>query len=135
MAFKEDSVHSNIIKLLSEEKPGKTFVYDDFSECGTYAAIRSAVVKLCKEKYLLRICQGVYIKPSPTGENILPDNITLAIEIDRRSGAKATIKEKSRKYSREKTSIGSKELHMWSTGSSRRIKLPDGTVVKYFKTT
>lgn len=129
--IKENSVQNNIKKLLSESKVGTLFNYSDFKECGTYTAIRSAVVYLCKNSELERICQGVYVKPGKTGENYMPDNITLAKEIDRKNGAIASPKGKTLEYLNGKIDKLPKSLEFYSTGSGRIIQLPDGTIVKY----
>ncbi|MDO4823073.1 MAG: DUF6088 family protein [Bacteroidales bacterium] len=129
--IKENSVQNNIKKLLSESKVGTLFNYNDFRDCGTYTAIRSAVVYLCKNKKLERICQGVYVKPGRKGENYFPDNITLAKEIDRKNGATASPKGETQDYLNGKIDKLPKSLEFYSTGSGRKIQLPDGTIVKY----
>lgn len=129
--MKENSVQNNIKKLLSQSKVGMLFNYSDFCECGTYTAIRSAVVYLCKKNELQRICQGVYVKPGKNGEDYIPDNITLAKEIDRKNGACASPKGKTLDYVNGKTERQPKSLEFYSTGSGRTIQLPDGTIVKY----
>jgi len=129
--IKENSVQNNIKKMLSASKVGTLFNYNDFKDCGTYTAIRSAVVYLCKNKELERICQGVYVKPGLKGENYIPDNITLAKEIDRKNGATASPKGKTKDYLNGKLDKLPKSLEFYSTGSGRIIQLPDGTIVKY----
>lgn len=129
--IKENSVHNNIKKLLNKSEVGTLFNYNDFKDCGTYTAIRSAVVCLCKNNELERVCQGVYVKPGRKGENYIPDNITIAKEIDRKNGATAYPKGKTLEYVNGLTDKLPKPLEFYSTGSGRIIKLPDGTIVKY----
>ena len=129
--IKENSVQYNIKQLLAKSKAGTLFNYNDFNDCGTYTAIRSAVVYLCKNKELERICQGVYVKPGKNGENYKPDNITLAKEIDRKNGATQTPKGKTLDYVNGKINKLPNLLEFYSTGSGRIIRLPDGTIVKY----
>lgn len=128
---KENSVQNNIKRLLSESKVGTLFNYNDFRDCGTYTAIRSAVVYLCKNKELERICQGVYVKPGRKGGNYYPDNITLAKEIDRKNGSTTSPKGKTKDYIDGKINKMPNSLEFFSSGSGRIIKLPDGTIVKY----
>lgn len=129
--IKENSVKNNIKKLLADSQVGTLFNYNDFSSCGTYTAIRSAVVYLCKNKLLERVCQGVYVKPGSKGERYNIDNIMLAKEIDRKNGAIATPRGKTLEYVNGQLKQLPSILEFYSTGSGRIIQLPDGTVVKY----
>ena len=124
--IKENSVQSNIKKLLADSEIGTLFNYNDFRSCGTYTAIRSAVVYLCKNKLLERVCQGVYVKPGKRGEKYIPDDITLAKEIDRKNGATAYPKGKTLEYFNGKIDRQPKLLEFYSTGSGRIIQLPVG---------
>ena len=130
MAEENNSVSKNIKRIIEQNKAGSLFNYNDFKSCGSYTAIRTAIVDLCKAKYLERICQGVYVKPG-TEKDYIPDNITLAIEIDRKNGSIATPKGKTLDFLEGRISKMPTVLNFFSTGSSRTRKLPDGTTVKY----
>ena len=132
MPEKENSVYNNIKKIIKQSKVGRLFNYNDFAECGTYSAIRTAVVDLCKANYLERVCQGVYVKPNINKvKNYIPDDITLAIEIDRRNGSVATPKGSTLEYVNGIMPDMPDKLEFYSTGSGRTIKLPDGRIVSY----
>ena len=132
MPGKENSVYHNIKKIIEQSEVGRLFNYKDFKECGSYSAIRTAVVDLCKANYLERICQGVYVKPDINNEkNYIPDDITLAFEIDRKNGSVATPKGRTLAYINGILPDMPDILQFYSTGSARRIKLPNGRIVSY----
>ena len=129
---KENSVRQNMMKVIDEKRVGSLFNYDDFKDCGTYTAIRTAVVDLCKANYLERICQGIYVKPDKIkSKKYYPDNITLAKEIDRKNGSTAIPRGSTLLYIKGIISDMPNELNFYSTGSGRVIRLPDGTIVRY----
>ena len=109
-----------ISDFLKTKQEGTTFVHDDFKELCAYSCVRSALVRLCKSNELIRICQGVYMKPGAP----MPDNIHIAKEIVRRSETKAVLKANE--------NIGNTNILTFVTdGASRNITLADGTVVKF----
>ena len=73
MVEESNSVRNNIKRIIEQNKVGSLFNANDFKSCGSYTAIRTAIVDLCKEKCLERVCQGVYVKPG-TGKEYIPDN-------------------------------------------------------------
>ena len=132
MAFKENSVYNNIKRIVERSDIGHLFNYTDFRDCGKYTAIRTAVVDLCKQNYLERVCQGIYVKPDKLkSKSYLPDDITLAIEIDRKNGAEPTPKGETLEFLNGIRKKKPKILEFYSTGSGRKRVLPSGTVVKY----
>jgi hypothetical protein len=123
MSKVENSTIALISKFLEKQSVGQTFVYSDFENCGSYTCIRSAVMRLCEKKELMRLCQGVYMKPG--GE--VPDSVHLAKEIARRNSSKSYIKSDEL--------LGSTRVIKINTdGATRNITLPNGTVLKYHHT-
>jgi len=132
MEEEKTSVRENMIKIIEQNKVGSLFNYFDFKDCGPYSAIRTAIVGLCRTKHLERVYRGVYVKPDKNASNkYIPDNITLAKEIDRKNGSIATPKGRTLDYVNGKLSEIPSELEFYSTGSGRNLKLPDGTIVKF----
>ena len=132
MPEKENSVYNNIKRIIKQSEVGRLFNYNDFKECGTYTAIRTAVVDLCKANYLERICQGIYVKPDISNKkNYIPDDITLAFEMDRKNGSVATPRGSTLDYINGILPDMPDKLQFYSTGSGRNIKLPDGRIVSY----
>lgn len=129
----QNSVFQNIILFLKDKKIGTTFIYDDFAECGSYTAIRSAVVKLCKSGHLRRICQGVYVKSNSDGTFTLPNNIHIALEIDRRNSDYTAPYGTTLDYIKGKLKQMPNTLYFNTHGSTRIITLPDNSIVKYRK--
>ena len=119
----ENSPTAKIVEFLSTQKPGTTFIFDDFSSMGSYDCVRSSVTRLCKRKELVRLCQGVYMKPGGK----VPDAIHLAKEIARRSGSTVLLRN-------DDTKEGKRILTFLSDGSSRHYILNDGTVIRYIHT-
>lgn len=132
MEEEKTSVRKNMIKIIEQNEVGHLFNYSDFKDCGQYGAIRTAIVDLCRTKHLERVVQGIFVKPAlGKQERYIPDNITIAMEIDRKNGSKATPKGKTLEFINGRLSELPKELEFYSTGSGRYLKLPDGTLVKY----
>lgn len=127
----ESGTQANIQRFLLSQQPGTTFVYSDFKHCGSYESIRSVVVDLCKKRKLVRICQGVYVKPSVDGSEYMPDNVAIAKEIDRKNGGKAVLFDEIA----EEISRGLKPavLKFHTNKSTRTNVLPDGTIANYYK--
>lgn len=116
----DNSTTTRISAFLKTQKEGTTFVYDDFKELGSYSCIRSAIVRLCENNELIRLCQGVYMKPGTD----VPDIVHIAKEIARRSKSKVELKEDE--Y-RGNTRI----ISFYTNGSTRSLTLDDGAVIKY----
>lgn len=132
MTVKENSVCSNVKRIIDQSEIGRIFNYRDFDSCGPYTAIRTAVVELRKNNYLERVCQGIFVKPDKTSnKSYIPDDVTLAIEIDRKNGAIAVPKGATLDYINGKITKKPRELEFYSNGSGRVIYLPNGTKVKY----
>ncbi len=130
MAEEKSSVLKNIKRIIEQNNVGSLFNYNDFKSCGTYSAIRTAIVVLCKNNYLERVCQGVYVKPS-TEQKYIPDSITLAKEIERKNGSIATPKGKTLDFLDGRIKKMPTVLEFFSTGSGRTRRLPNGVLVKY----
>ena len=117
----DTSTYTLISKFLKRQKAGKTFVYADFDSCGSYSCIRSAVMRLCEKKELLRLCQGVYMKPGAD----TPDDLHIANEIARRNNTLVKIKN-------DEIIGGTRVITLYTNGATRNITLPDGTIIKYY---
>lgn len=129
----EKSTPNRIIRFLEDKKEGTTFIYDDFRSCGDYVSIRSAVVHLCKKRMLIRVCQGVYVKPLHNGVMIKLSDYQIIKDIDRRNGGTPIPKgEETKNYIDGAINYKPKELHFYTNSSSRKIKLSDGTIVKFY---
>lgn len=127
-----DGTPQKMIKFLESKEEGTTFIYDDFLSCGNYETIRSAVVHLCKKRKLLRVCQGVYVKPKRGGFMVKLSNYQIIKDLDRRNGGMPVPKdEETQKYIEGKLDYKPKELFFYTNSSTRRIKLPDGIIVKF----
>ena len=133
MATTENSTPNRIIKFLEKKKEGTTFIYDDFINCGNYESIRSAIVHLCNKKKLLRVCQGVYVKPERGGIMIKPTNYQIIKDLDRRNGGAPIPKdEETKKYIEGTLDYEPNKLCFYTNCSTRQIKLPDGIIVKFY---
>lgn len=58
-----DSINSKIEKKIGALEEGSIFFPDDFADIGSSDAIRQTLVRLCKEKKIVRLAQGVYCYP------------------------------------------------------------------------
>lgn len=126
--IEENSTRSNILKYL-EDKPEGSFVnYEDLDNAGSYTSIRSAVVRLCEDKKLVRVAQGVYMIPYPD-ESIMPDYFEIAKEIGRR--AHNIVIPKVLKKTKPAKNNGN-TYYYDTDGASRTVKAYDGTLLKFY---
>lgn len=133
MVEKDLSIPKRLINFLKDKKAGTTFIYEDFKSCGPYSPVRSAVVFLCKTRKLARVCQGVYVKPGNNGKYEIPSNCQIIKELDRRNGGIPMPKDKeTTAYISGQLSYNPKILSFYTNSSTRRFKLPDGTLVKFY---
>lgn len=133
MTINENSTPNRIIKFLDTKDVGTTFIYDDFTNCGDYESIRSAVVHLCKNRKLIRVCQGVYVKPKSGGIMIKPSDYQIIKDIDRRNGGTPIPKgEETKNYIEGTLHYKPKELFFYTNSSTRQIRLPNGIIVKFY---
>ena len=133
MVVSEESVRNRMKLMIESDDIGHLYNINDFRECGPYSAIRTVLVDFCKSKVLERVFRGIYVKPGTNKrrESYLPDDITLAKEIDRKNGSIATPKGKTLDYVNGIISEKPKVLEFYSTGSGRTVKLSSGVMVKY----
>lgn len=116
----ENSTIAKISAFLKRQPKGTTFVYTDFDMFGSYSNIRTVLVRLCERKELVRLCQGVYMKPGAQE----PSTIHIAKEIARRNGTTAVLKSDEYKGS-------TRIITLYTDGSTRSVTLQDGTVIKF----
>lgn len=58
-----DSTYQQIERKLSETQPGTVVFPELFVDCGPSGAIRSALLRLCRNDKLIRVAQGMYVIP------------------------------------------------------------------------
>lgn len=134
MVVSEVSVRNRMKLMIESGAIGHLYNINDFCECGPYSAIRTVLVDFCKSNVLERVFRGIYVKPGTNKRNkmYLPDDITLAKEIDRKNGSIATPKGKTLDYVNGKISEKPKVLEFYSTGSGRNVQLSNGVLIRYF---
>lgn len=134
MRYNQTSTTEKILQFLSNKEEGFLFGYETLSECGTYACLRSSIMRLCKIGEVCRVCQGLYIKKTKGVKNgMFPDNITIAIEIDKKVGGSPVPYGDTALYLEKRLNRCPKILNFRTTSSTRSLVLSDGTVVKYYK--
>lgn len=126
----EISARNNILKQINKQKPGTIFNYEDFADCGNYSNIRSAVVRLCETGNLIRVAQGLYMKPYDSTKE-MPSHLEIVKEIARRTHTIAVPKTDIHGNSK-KVTAEAKKLFFDTDGSTRKIKLYDGTVIHFY---
>ena len=57
------SVYSDIETKVRKVRPGQIFIPSDFKDLGTSTAIRKALSRLVEKELLVRMGQGIYVKP------------------------------------------------------------------------
>lgn len=69
------SAYNKIKKKVTSSKRGTLFFPDKFALAGTSDAVRSALVRLCRDGALIRVAQGIYCYPkidTKWGSGIIP---------------------------------------------------------------
>lgn len=59
----KESTHIKVENEIKKKGRGEIFFVSDFSELGTYAAVRHALSRLCKSGLILRLAEGIYLYP------------------------------------------------------------------------
>ncbi len=73
-----NSSYTAIKNKIEASARGTLFFPDDFATCGSSDAVRSALVRLCKNEILVRVAQGIYCYPkidAKWGSGIIPPSI------------------------------------------------------------
>lgn len=116
----DTSTYKQIDQYIQGKNPGSMFNCDDFNLFGSYKNIRSSLVRLCKNRCLIRVFQGIYMKPAKEE----PDIISIASEISRKNGSSIILV-------KDECIGGTRILTFHTDGSTRIITLSDGSVLKY----
>jgi len=57
------STHYQVKNTITKKRRGKIIFADDFRFLGTGVAVRHALSRLCKEEFIIRISNGIYLYP------------------------------------------------------------------------
>ena len=76
--YLENSSYCNILRVISESK-SKIFYVEDFTQCGTYTAIRSELVRLEQKGVLIRLARGIYMYEINATKYTIPEIIELIL--------------------------------------------------------
>ncbi len=72
------SAYSEIRRKVVSSKRGSLFFPDNFALTGTSDAVRSALVRLCRDGALMRVAQGIYCYPkidTKWGSGVIPPSV------------------------------------------------------------
>ena len=72
------SAYNEIKRKVTTSKRGSLFFPDKFALAGTSDAVRSALVRLCRDGALIRVAQGIYCYPkidNKWGSGVIPPSI------------------------------------------------------------
>src|SRR5690606_29370060 len=85
-----ESIESKIKKNIFKRKRGELFFPDDFRGLGSSEAVRLALHRIEKEGYILRVAQGIYVRPmiSKYAGEVLPTAEDIAMAIAKRDKIK-----------------------------------------------
>ncbi len=73
-----NSTYNDIKQRVESSERGTLFFPDTFSSAGSSDAVRSALVRLCENKILIRVAQGIYYYPridTKWGSGFIPPSI------------------------------------------------------------
>ncbi len=73
-----NSAYNEIKRKVTSSKRGTLFCPDTFAQMASSDAIRSALVRLCKDGEIIRVAQGIYCYPkidTKWGSGIIPPSI------------------------------------------------------------
>ena len=94
MDMAEKSAYNEIKRKVKSSKRGTLFFPDLFAHTASSDAVRSALVRLCKGRDIIRVAQGIYCYPI-IDEKCESGFITPSVEEIAEGIAKAYIKEKN----------------------------------------
>lgn len=116
----ENSTVTHIVDFVKSKCDNSLFIISDFENIGSYECVRSALVRLCESKDLMRICRGIYMK---TGAKI-PNDIEIAEAIARKTNSQIQVAYIDTKDDKRK-------IVVYTDGSTRNLKLPNGTTIAF----
>ena len=73
-----NSAYNEIKRKITSSKRGTLFFPDSFAQMASSDAIRSALVRLCKDGDIIRVAQGIYCYPkidTKWGSGVVPPSI------------------------------------------------------------
>lgn len=116
----ENSTVTHIAEFVKSKCDNTLFVINDFEGIASYTCVRSALVRLCESKDLMRICRGVYMKVGAQK----PNDIEIAKAIARKTNTKI-------QYTNIKVEEKKRKIIIYIDGSTRNYKLPNGTTISF----
>lgn len=124
------SIHLKAIRAISRKKQGDLIFPTDFKSIGSQNAIKTTLHRLCKEKIIDRIAQGIYIIPKhdPVLGSIYPSLEEIAYAIARRDKARLM---PSGAYALHKLGLSTQvptKLVFLTDGAPRQIKIGKRTI-------
>ena len=85
-----ESIESKVLKTIKNTKRGVMFFPQDFQKIGSSEAIRLALHRLVKQNFILRVAQGIYVRPivDELVGIVMPTTEEVAINIAKRDHCK-----------------------------------------------
>lgn len=124
------SIHLKAVRAISRKKQGDLIFPIDFKSIGGQNAIKTTLHRLCREKIIDRIAQGIYIIPrhDPVLGSIYPSLEEIAYAIARRDKARLM---PSGAYALHKLGLSTQvptKLVFLTDGAPRQIKIGKRTI-------
>lgn len=130
------SVEAQIEKIIKSKAKGVLFMPGDFLELGSSDAVRQALVRLTDKKIIIRIAQGIYVRPkeSKLVGVLLPSIEEVAQAIIKRDKIRAIPTGSYALHVLGLTTQVPMNIVLLTDGSAREIKIGKHTI-KFKKTT
>jgi len=130
------SIHSQIEKEINRKRRGKIFFANDFKRFGSNEAVRLTLFRLCKQGFIIRLSNGVYLYPkiSKSIGTVYPSIEDIAKAIAKKEKARLT---PTGLYALNKLGLSTQvpmRVIFLTDGAPRVIKVGKKATVKFKKT-
>jgi hypothetical protein len=134
-----ESIHSQIKSIVSKKRKGTIVFAEDFKKIGAGGTIRISLFRLCKEGFLIRLANGIFLYPKIDKKFglgvIYPSIIEIANQIAKREKARLV---PTGVYAMNRlglcTQVPAKVIFL-TDGAPRTIKIGQKATIKFQKTT
>jgi hypothetical protein len=130
------SVEDKIYDKIKKAKRGVIYFPEDFEDFGSHEAVRLALHRLVKKEVIVRVAQGIYVRPKTSGllGALLPTAEEVAVALAKRDRIKTL---PTGSYALNALGLSTQvpmKIVFLTDGSSRTVKVGNRTI-KFKKTT
>lgn len=133
------SIHNQVKNIISKKRKGAIVFAEDFKKIGDGGTIRISLFRLCKENFLIRLANGIFLYPKIDKKFglgvIYPSIFEIANEIAKREKARLI---PTGVYAMNRLGLSTQvpaKVVFLTDGAPRTIKIGQNASIKFQKTT